>query len=584
MKGRLQIKSNIIAEALICFGLMAGLSCCNTPKLPSPDSDNGGLSLPDGFSALVIADSVGPTRHIAVSDRGDIYAKLKITTAKPGNIAMRDTSGDGRMDIIKAWGNYPNDGSFATEMRIHNGYLYYSSEQVVYRQKLENDLIPGGTPEVIMRDHHPRQWHNAKSLAFDNDGGMYVTFSAPTNVCENWMEQPSNSSAYISGEFPCSQLIDQSGIWRFDADKPEQVQSDGVKFARGLRSVVAIAWNAEDQNLYAAQHGRDYLYGHAPHLYTPWQNAVLPAEEFIRIKEGEDYGWPYSYYDPFKKKRILAPEYGGDGESTPEQFKFADPLLGMPAHWAPNDLLFYKGDQFPSRYKQGAFIAFHGSTNRSPYPQAGYIVAFIPFENGEPTGAWEIFADGFAGRDTIKEMSQAKYRPMGLAEGPDGSLYISESTKGKVWRVIFTGDRESFEESSLKNMEERKSMSYVKTPDETSDNLSLREPVNPAFLYSAYCASCHLQQGEGVQYIYPPLAESDWVNGDRQRYIRTVLHGLNGEIKVNKETYNQIMPRFDFLSDKQLAELLTYIKSDFGNKGGKILPEEVKQLRLSGKK
>jgi glucose/arabinose dehydrogenase/mono/diheme cytochrome c family protein len=584
MKGLLRIKSNIIAGALIGLGLVAGLSGCNNPKLPSPDSDNGGLILPDGFSALVVVDSVGPTRHIAVSDRGDIYAKLKITAAEPGNIAMRDTSGDGRMDIIKAWGNYPNDGSFATEMRIHNGYLYYSSEQVVYRQKLENDLIPGGTPEVIMRDHHPRQWHNAKSLAFDNDGGMYVTFSAPTNVCENWMEQPSNSSAYISGEFPCSQLVDQSGIWRFDADKPEQVQSDGIKFARGLRSVVAIAWNPEDQNLYAAQHGRDYLYGHAPHLYTPWQNAILPAEEFIRVKEGEDYGWPYSYYDPFKKKRILAPEYGGDGESAPEQFKFADPLMGMPAHWAPNDLLFYKGDQFPSRYKQGAFIAFHGSTNRSPYPQAGYIVGFIPFENGKPTGAWEIFADGFAGTDTIKEMSQAKYRPMGLAEGPDGSLYISESTKGKVWRVMFTGDRKSFGESSLRKMEERKSMSYVKTPDETADNLSLRDPVNPAFLYSAYCASCHQQQGEGVQYIYPPLAKSDWVNGNQERYIRTVLHGLNGEIKVNKETYNQIMPRFDFLSDHQLAELLTYIKTDFGNIGGKILPAEVKQLRLSEKK
>lgn len=575
-----------LIQAAIIWPLLISLNfCCSKVPLPDPDSDNGGLILPDGFRALVVADSVGPTRHIAVSKRGDIYAKLKITTATPGNIAMRDTSGDGIMDIIRAWGNYPNDGSFATEMRIHNGYLYYSSEQVVYRQKLEgDDLIPEGMPEVIMRDHHPRQWHNAKSLAFDEDGGMYVTFSAPTNVCENWMEQTSNSSAYISGEFPCRQLNDQAGIWRFDANKPNQAQTDGVKFARGLRSVVALAWNPEDKNLYAAQHGRDYLYGHAPQLYTPWQNAVLPAEEFIRVKEGEDYGWPYSYYDPFKKKRILAPEYGGDGQSEPEQFKFADPLLGMPAHWAPNDMLFYKGSQFPERYKQGAFIAFHGSTNRAPYPQAGYIVAFIPFENGEPTGTWEVFADGFAGTDTLKEMSQAKYRPMGLAEGPDGSLYISESTKGKIWRVMFTGTKEAFGMEALAKMEARKSVSYLKTPDEYADNLSLRELPDAVLLYSTYCSPCHEQKGEGQQYIYPPLAKSDWVNGDKERYIRSVLNGLQGEIKVNKETYNLVMPGFEFLSDRQLAELLSYIKQGFGNSGEKILPEEIKQMRSSSGK
>lgn len=566
---------------VLCLSILLG---CQNPPLPLADRDNGGLLLPDGFQALVVADSVGPTRHIAVSAKGDIYAKLKITTPEPGNVALRDTSGDGRMDYMQRFGDYPNDGTFATEMRIHNGYLYYSSEQVVYRQKLHNEnLIPDGTPEVIMRDHHPRQWHNAKSLAFDDEGGMYVTFSAPTNVCENWMEQPSTSSAYISGEYPCQQLIDQAGIWRFEADKAEQIQSDGIKFARGLRSVVAIAWSPEDQSLYAAQHGRDYLYGHAPHLYTPWQNAVLPAEEFIRVREGEDYGWPYSYYDPFKKKRILAPEYGGDGEKQPDQFKFADPLLGLPAHWAPNDLLFYRGDQFPDRYKKGAFIAFHGSTNRSPYPQAGYIVAFLPFENGEPTGDWEVFADGFAGKDTLKEMSQASFRPMGLAEGPDGSLYISESTKGRIWRVMFTGDKSSFGSAALEKMNRRESVSYLRTPDPIADNLSLNEPVDAALLYSTYCAPCHEQQGEGQQFIYPPIAKSDWVNGDKEKYIRSVLFGLEGEIKVNNATYNQIMPKFEFLSDDQLAGLLTYIKSGFGNSGGKISKEEISNIRTGGK-
>ena len=461
------------------FILLIFLANCQNNKtfvIPKTDADNGGLFLPDGFGALVVADSVGPTRHLAVNDNGDIYVKLRITTGDSGNMALRDTTNDGRADIFQRFGDYQNDGSFATEMRIHNGYLYFSSELVVYRQKLTpSKLIPEGKPEILVVDNYPMKWHNAKSLAFDNQGGMYVTFSAPTNVCEDWSSinySGSGPTANVKGEFPCSQLNDFAGIWKFAEDKFVQHQSDGQRFASGLRSIVAISWNEEDNSLYAVQHGRDYLHGHAPHYFSPWQNAVLPAEEFVVIKEGDDFGWPYSYYDHFKQKRMLAPEYGGDG--IQEAMGYANPIMGLPAHWAPNDLLFYKGNQFPARYKRGAFIAFHGSTNRAPYPQAGYIVAFIPFENGKPIDKWEVFADGFAGVDTIANMADAKYRPMGLSEGPDGSLYVSESKKGKIWRIVFTEDPTKFEEAQLVNMGKRKSRTYLKTPDEKMDKLSMK--------------------------------------------------------------------------------------------------------------
>jgi glucose/arabinose dehydrogenase len=456
-----------ISDILLLIALFFVTSCQNKKPIviPSPDKDNGGLFLPDGFGALVVADSVGPTRHLAVNDNGDIYVKLRIIDGDLGNVALRDTNFDGKADIFQRFGNYPNDGSFATEMRIHNGYLYFSSEQVIYRQKLTpSKLIPDSKLERIVIDHHPIQWHNAKSLAFDDRGGMYVTFSAPTNTCEVKVIAPGNPTPIISTPYPCPQLNDQGGIWRFDENKLEQSQSDGRRFATGLRSVVAISWNEEDNSLYALQHGRDWLSNHAPQYFSQWQNAVLPAEEFIKIKEGDDFGWPYTYYDPFKHKRILSPEYGGDG--IKEIYDFVDPIMGLPAHWAPNDLLFYKGNQFPARYKKGAFIAFHGSTNRMPYPQAGYIVAFIPFENGKPTDKWEVFADGFAGVDTIANMSDAKYRPMGLSEGPDGSLYISESKKGKIWRIVFEGDPTKFLEAQLVSMEKRKSRTYLKIPDE----------------------------------------------------------------------------------------------------------------------
>lgn len=461
-----------ISNILLFFLFLFLCSCGGRENLTTPptDSDNGGLFLPDGFGALVVTDSIGPSRHLAVNHNGDIYVKLRIATGRRGNMALRDTDGDGKADIAERFGLYPNDGAFATEMRIHKGYLYFSSELVVYRQKLsETKLIPEGRPEVIMIDKYPIRWHNAKTLAFDNQGGMYVTFSAPTNVCENWNSVETGVVADVKGEYPCSQLDILAGIWKFDEDKLQQTQADGERFATGVRSVVAMSWNEEDNSLYAVNHGRDYLHGHAPQHYSQWQNATLPAEEFMKIKENDNFGWPYTYYDHFKKKRMLAPEYGGDG--IKESGNFAEPIMGLPAHWAPNDLLFYKGDQFPPRYKKGAFMAFHGSTNRTPYPQAGYIVAFVPFENGVPTGKWEVFADGFAGTDTIRNMPDAKYRPMGLAEGPDGSLYISESKQGKIWRVIYEADPQVFGEAQLAAMEKRKSRSYIKMPDEQKDDL-----------------------------------------------------------------------------------------------------------------
>lgn len=437
--------------------------------IPNPDSDNGGLFLPDGFGAVVVVDSVGASRHIAVNDNGDIYVKLRLATGDLGNVALRDTNNDGKADVVERFGDYQNDGIFATEMRIHKGYLYFSSEHVVYRQKLiPGQLIPDGIPEMILIDSYPTRWHNSKVLAFDNDGGMYVTFSAPTNVCEDWKTVTDGTVINVKGEFPCSQLEILGGIWRFDDSKLNQTQADGVRYATGLRSVVGMSWNQEDNSLYATNHGRDYLHGHAPQFFSEWDNTVLPAEEFMKIEAGNDFGWPYTYYDHFKNKRMLAPEYGGDG--IIENSKYTDPIMGLPAHWAPNDLLFYTGNQFPARYKKGAFIAFHGSTNRIPYQQAGYIVAFIPFENGKPTGKWEVFADGIAGVDIIPNMVDAIGRPMGLAEGPDGSLYISESKKGKIWRVVFTGDAENFGDAQLAEMEKRKSRSYIRTPVDKEAN------------------------------------------------------------------------------------------------------------------
>src|SRR5690349_24884725 len=131
---------------------------------------------------------------------------------------------------------------------------------------------------------------------------------------------------------------------------------------------------------------------------------------------------------------MMAHEYGGDGKKEGSN-EYIHPVAASPAHTAPNAILFYTGYQFPETYRNGAFIAFHGSWNRAPEPQAGYFVVFVPMKNGSPTGEWEIFADNFAG--AVKEPAKANYRPCGLAVGPDGALYVSDDQKGRIWKITY---------------------------------------------------------------------------------------------------------------------------------------------------
>ena len=342
-------------------------------------------------------------------------------------------------------------------------------------------------------------------------------------------------------------------------------------------------WNPVDENLYVVMHGRDDLHLLWPEKFTPWQSAVLPAEEFQRVKEGSDFGWPYCYYDQMQKKKVLAPEYGGDGKIIGRCSQCQDPVMGFPGHWAPNDLLFYRGDQFPDHYKNGAFIAFHGSTNRGPYPQAGYFVCFVPFKNGEPTGEWEVFADGFAGTDTIVSTGDAHFRPMGLAVGPDGSIYVSDSRKGKIWRIMYKGEKNNFGPAQLDQMAKRKLLPHIKTPDEINDDLDKGKPVAGSKVYEIYCRACHQKDGNGDGLRFPPLESSEWVKGDKKRLINILLNGLQGTIEVKGKPFNSLMPPQTFLKDEEIAQVLTYIRQNFDNNASVVTSDEVSQFRNNQK-
>jgi glucose/arabinose dehydrogenase len=164
--------------------------------------------------------------------------------------------------------------------------------------------------------------------------------------------------------------------------------SADARFATGMRHTLALAVHPATGRLYGAISGRDQLlqlWG-----FPAERNAELPAEELVRIEEGDDYGWPYCYHDGVAGRKVLAPEYGGDGEKVGRCAGKDLPRIAFPAHWAPMEIVFYTARQFPPEYRGGAFVAFHGSWNRAPLPQEGYRVVHAAFEDGEPTGSWRV--------------------------------------------------------------------------------------------------------------------------------------------------------------------------------------------------
>lgn len=407
-------------------------SCLRNQAVPGTmniPADNGGLSLPEGFSALVVADNLGSGRHITVNDNGDIYMALRSLRDGKGIVALRDTDGNGQADIIRYFGN-----TLTTGIDISGGYLYFSNFTQVFRIGLSgNELVPEGDPVVIATGFPVQDEHPDKTFALDGNGNLYVNVGAPSNAC-----QVVDRTVGSPGMDPCPFLEQHAGIWKFRADLPSQDQmASGHRYASGIRNSIAIAWNFTNNKLYVVQHGRDQLSQLYPDLYTVQQGAELPAEEFLEVEDGDFFGWPYCYYDQFKKMKVLAPEYGGDGTAQGRCADAKSCIMAFPGHLAPNDLLFYTGKMFPGHYKNGAFIAFHGSWNRAPLEQKGYFVAFVPFSNGLPSGEMETFADGFAGVKVIKSPNDALYRPMGLAQGPDGSIYVSDSEHGRIWRIVY---------------------------------------------------------------------------------------------------------------------------------------------------
>ncbi len=392
---------------------------------------NAGLKLPKGFVAIKAANSIGQARHIAITSNGIVYVKSAKAINGKATYVLKDVDGNGNLSIVSSF-----DNKGGTGVAIKGGYLYTSTNNDIYRYKLNknNEIVDTNAAEKIVEGLINRGEHNTKSIVLDNVGNIYVNIGAYSNSC-----QEKDRVRGSKGMSPCPILDSAGGIWMFKADKLHQTYKDGIRYATGLRNIVGLDWNQQTNSLFVMQHGRDQLFQNWPQYFDSVQGAELPAECMYELHKGSNCGWPYIYYNHLIHKKIVAPEYGGDGKIEGGK-EYQEPLMVFPGHLAPNALLFYTGNQFPDKYKNGAFIAFHGSWNRAPLPQAGYMVAFVPFKNGKPLGEWEVFADGFSGKEVVTSTRGAAHRPCGLAQGPDGSLYVTDDSKGTIYKISFTGN------------------------------------------------------------------------------------------------------------------------------------------------
>jgi glucose/arabinose dehydrogenase len=408
---------SLFLPLILLVSPMTGWLASPSRRVAAPcDDGNGGLTLQPGFCAVVVARDLEGVRQVTAGADGIVYAALAKGDA--GVVALRDTNGDGRADERATFGP-PN----ANDVKLHDGYLYLALADRIVRWKIgPGQWKPEGDAEVVVSGLPSDKSHRAKSIAFDGDA-MYVNIGAPTNSC-----QEKDRTKGSPGVDPCRELDDRAGVWRFSATRASQSQGDGTRYATGIRNSTAIAVRPGTRQLYGGTHGRDQL--SANWDFSDAYNAENPGEELILIEKGDDFGWPYCYYSTEVKTLVLAPEYGGNGKKIDRCARMKEPVMVFPAHWAPLALAFSDGSALEGPYADGAFVAFHGSWNRAPLPQAGYRVAFAPFVDGKPSGDYTTFAIGTE--------SDTWLRATGVAVTPGGAVYISADKPGMIWKVVKT--------------------------------------------------------------------------------------------------------------------------------------------------
>jgi glucose/arabinose dehydrogenase/mono/diheme cytochrome c family protein len=578
------VSAVIVAGAVLLDARVGSARDAAPAAAASASCPNAGLKLPSGFCATVFADQLGHARHLVVAGNGVVYVNTW-SSRDYGNqpppaggflIALQDTSGTGKAEVIQRFGpTAAEGGKGGTGIALYRDGLYAEESDRIERYALSpGSIVPQGRAEVIVSGLPLGGDHPMHPFVIDVDGALYVDVASATNSC-----QKLNRQLESPGIEPCTELETRGGIWVYDASRTGQQFSPAQRYATGIRNADGIAVAAGGRGIYATQHGRDQLHQNFPALYKPEEEATQPAEELLRVNKGGDYGWPECYFDDIQGKLVLAPEYGGDGGKAIGvcAHKLA-PVASFPAHWAPNDLVIYTGKSFPEHYRGGAFIAFHGSWDRAPYPQGGYNVVFQPLPSNALAGRCEIFAEGFAG--AIKDPGRAEHRPTGVAIGPDGALYISDDSGGRVWRVTYRGGSASAGSAAHTPCPPRDApvgspgtagagppegehanagaaATLPVPPGSSRRMVELGDDVFHGRVAGAGCTGCHGADAAGTP-LGPPLLGHRWLwsDGSYQSIEKIIREGV-----PQPKQYRAPMPPMGGaqLTDQQLSAAAAYV-------------------------
>ena len=541
--------------------------------------DHAGLTLPSGFCATVFADNLGHARHLAVADDGVVYVNTWDSdyytgAVHPGGflIALKDSKGAGIADSVRRFGPTHESGAHGgTGIAVFDGYLYAEIDDRIVRYQLPaGGGVPKGAAETVVSKLPRGGDHPMHPFVIDADGQMYIDVGTATNSC-----QAKNRTRHAQGIRPCVELETRGGIWRYEARRTGQVFSKAGRYATGIRNAVGLALAPDGHSVYVTQHGRDQLRNNWPEFYTAEEEATQPAEELLRLQPGGDYGWPECYFDVVQRKLVLAPEFGGDGgRAVGVCAEKLAPVAYFSAHWAPDALLMYRAPQFPARYRDGIFIAFHGSWDRAPYPQGGYNVVFQPLIDGKASEGCEIFADGFAGPRV--DPQHAQQRPAGLAVGPDGALYVADDVHGRVYRISYTPGTEAASGPGAgarqcpapdapagpiagqpSVADAAASADAPVPPGATAAMVTLGASVFRGEVSGAGCTGCHGTDGGGTS-LGPTLGPHKWLwsDGGYAGIRQTIAAGVPAPKK-----YRSPMPAMGGaeLSDDEVAAVAAYV-------------------------
>ncbi len=364
--------------AAIGIWIVLNGSVC-VPSVPGGSPELSDIILPEGFTISIYADEVKNARAMCWGDKGTLF----VGSRSAGIVhALRDTDNDGRIDEKKV---IARDLNMPAGVAFRDGDLYVSAvDRIVRLRAIEDHLSDPPKPETVIQGYPSETHHGWKFIAFGPDGYLYVPVGAPCNICKS----------------------DDEIFSTITKVRPDG--SDRQIVAHGVRNTVGFDWHPETDVLWFTENGRD------------WLGDDLPPCELNRLdRPGSHFGFPFCH-----GREIPDPEFGKERACS----EFVPPVLEMGAHTAPLGMRFYRGGQFPEKYRNAIFIAQHGSWNRSTPIGYQVIVAF-PQEDGSVKS--EVFAEGWL------KGAKATGRPVDVLEMPDGSLLVSDDDADMIYRISY---------------------------------------------------------------------------------------------------------------------------------------------------